>query len=160
MRGGVEPAGGEVEPERDRRRLREELLSIDRVLAFEDAPVRLLRAIGDLANERHEFGRETGEQFLQLRDRRPRLVLLEERVVRMLLETDRVGLLAFQFDDLFEPRAEDGEVVLLLRFLPGLLSLRGDAGEFLDERLAESSSRGRTRGAIRERSRPRPKPAP
>ena len=135
MRGGVEPAGGEVEAERHRRRFREQLLPIDRVLAFEDRAVRLLGAIGDLLDQRHEFRRQAGEERLQFRDRGARLVLLDERVVAMVLEAHRIGFLPLQLNDLFEPRPEGGEVVLLLGFLPRLLRFGGNAGEFLDERL-------------------------
>src|SRR5262245_678258 len=50
MRGGVETSGGEVETERGRRRFREELLPLNRVVAFEDGAIGLARTVGDCAD--------------------------------------------------------------------------------------------------------------
>ena len=52
MCGGVEPPGHEVEAERHRRRFCEELLPIDRVVAFEDRAVRFLGLSAILLDQR------------------------------------------------------------------------------------------------------------
>ena len=115
--------------------LGEHLLPVDGELAFEHALVGLLRRRHDLLHERREFGGQVGEQRLQLRDGGARLVLLDQRVVRVPGEPDRVGLLPLELHDLVENRLEARVVVLLLGLFPHLLRLRGDAGQLLDERL-------------------------
>src|SRR6186997_3012529 len=68
VRGGVEPPSGEVETERRRRRLREELLTIDRVVALEDGTIGLSTALTDRADQRNEFPGEIGEERPQFGD--------------------------------------------------------------------------------------------
>jgi hypothetical protein len=85
VRGGVQPAAAEVEPDRDRRGLGEHLLPLDRELALQHPLVRLLRGRDDRPDERRQLGGKVGEQRLQVGDRGARLVLLDERVVPVVL---------------------------------------------------------------------------
>src|SRR5207302_1742325 len=78
---GVEATRGEVETERDRRSLGEDLLPVDRILALQDRRIRLLATLGDPANQRYEVFREPGEEHLQVGDRCARFVFLDECVV-------------------------------------------------------------------------------
>ena len=137
MGGGVEPAGGEVEADRGGGGFREPALTVGRELAVEHVGARRLAGVRDLTDERGEFLRQPGEDLFHLRGGGPRLVLVEQRVVGVVLVADRLRLLALQRQHLFEQRPEGREVVLGAGLLPRLLGEGGDAGEFLDEPLRD-----------------------
>ena len=59
------------------------------------------------------------------RARRAGLVIVEQRVVLLAAGAEDVRLLPLERDDLFEPRPERGEVLLLPRLDPRLLRGRG-----------------------------------
>src|SRR5213083_2528433 len=114
----VEPARGEVKAYRGRRGLAEDLLAVDRVIAFENLTRRPTARRHDGANQWHEFLAEGGEGLRYLLGGRARFVLVEESIIRHILVADRRGFLAFEMDNLLQPGQERCKVAGLPRLLP------------------------------------------
>ena len=66
----------------------------------------------DLAQQAEGLVAQLAEQRLQPRGGHPRFELVEQRVVRLAVVPDQLGLFALQLDDLLERRQERREVVL------------------------------------------------
>src|SRR5262249_6198373 len=129
----VEPARGEIKPERRRRGLAEHDLSIDREVAMQDVLVRLRRTADDLVEQWHQLTPDIRADTAHLAAGRPRFIFVEQGVVRALAVADRFRLLTLQIDDLLQPRRERGEVVLLAGLLPDVLGPRRHACQLFDE---------------------------
>ncbi len=134
MGGDVEPARVEVEADCRSRRLAENLLAVDRIIAFEDAFLRLLAGGGDGGRQRHQVRAQFGKHPRDLPRGRPRLVFIQQGVVRRFLVADRLGLLLFQVHDFGQPGPESLEIVRLPGFLPNLLGAGGGPRQGLDQR--------------------------
>src|SRR5882762_2036808 len=78
----VEPARGEVKAYRRRGGLAEDLLAVDRVIAFENLTRRPTARRHNGADQRHKFLPEGGEGLRYLLSGRARFVLVEESIIR------------------------------------------------------------------------------
>ena len=78
-----------------------------------------------LGDELAERRGEHGEGLADLRGAHPRLVVLEEHVVRVVVRREALDVLAPEVDDALERRAKRCEVGLLARFHPHLVRLGG-----------------------------------
>src|SRR5205823_257492 len=129
--GDVKPAGLKVETDRLGSASRKSSLGVDRKLALQNLPPRLPFRLSNRRDQWHQLGGQSCKYLANLRGSHPRLVLVEKRIVRMLLVTDRVSLAALEIDDLLQPGLERGEVAFRPRFLPDLLRSRRDTSHLL-----------------------------
>ena len=133
VRGHVEPAGVEVEADRRSRRLAEDALPIDRVVAFQDLMPWPAGEAAMAATSGTSSWRRAANNSVDLACRGAGLVFVEQRVVGRFLVADGLGFFALEGDDAFELGKEIGKAVVTAGLGPNLLGLRGDAGQLLDQ---------------------------
>ena len=110
---------------------REPLLRGDRIRAAHERVLVVRRVF---SHERSELGRQHREDFADLRRAHPRLVVLEQHVVRVVVRCEALDVLSTEIDDALEPGSERREVRFLARFDPHLVRLCGDLRELHRER--------------------------
>ena len=124
---------GRVEP-RERGVVAEALDDLQRVLVLRrDRPGPLHEGVvaldgADLRDQRHELGLQLVEDLAHLDRLHPRLVVVEEDVVRLVVALEAVDVAALQLDRALEMGEEERVVVLGARLRPDVVGVRGGAG--------------------------------
>ena len=132
-RAGCERVHRQVEP-RERRVVAEPLddlqrvrvLRVDRPRALHEGVVAVHRA--DLGDQRHQLGLQVVEDLAHLGGLHPRLVVVEEDVVRLVVAFEALDIAALQLDRALEVGEEEGVVVLGSRLRPHVVGVGGGAG--------------------------------
>jgi len=132
VRGDVEPAGLEVEAHQLEDAPPEARLPRRRERAVEE--VRAERpGAADLRGQRDQSRAQSVEDAAHLRRRHALLVPVEERIVRLAVEADRLGVAPPQGDQLLQERGKDRELILRAGLLPGLAGRDGGLGQLPHE---------------------------
>ena len=101
-------------------------LRLDRPGAFQEGVVALDRA--DVGDQRHELRLQVVEHLAHLGGLHPRLVVVEEDVVRLVVALEAVHVAALQLDRALEVGEEERVVVVGSRLRPDIVGVRGCTG--------------------------------
>ena len=126
VHGQVEPGERLVEAEAPDDLERVRVLRVDRPRAGHEGVVAVDRA--DLGDQRDELSLQVVEHRPHLGRLHPRLEVVEEDVVGLVVALEALDVAALQLDGALEVGEEEREVVLLARLRPDVVRLRGGAG--------------------------------
>ncbi len=101
------------------------VLCVDGPGAGQEGVVAVDRAV--LGDQRHELGFELVEDAPHLRRLHPRLVVVEQDVVRLVVVLEALDVAALQLDGALELGEEEREVVVRARLRPDVMGLGGGA---------------------------------
>ena len=163
MRGAVQPAAVEIVAEPLCDRAAELLLPSFVEVALEDSVVHPVRLAGDRAHHRDQRGLELVEDGAELRGPHARLELVQQRVVRVLAVSQRLGAAARESHDPAQPGREAavvargaGRVPLLERQRGGLRRLHHQVGRQPGLQVVVVARGSQQRGAVAVVVEPRP----
>ncbi len=118
-------------------RLTKLLLQIDRIPAFQRVQVRPPRAGSDRGHKRHQLLAQSAQCGGDFGGLRARFEFIEQRIVRLIVVTNRRGFLPLQLDRPLQQRPEPREVVRLAGLDPQLLAQHRQLCQLFDQRLRQ-----------------------
>src|SRR5205085_1316411 len=110
------------------------------IAALENFHRRFAPGAGDLFHQLHQRPSQARESLPYALGRLSRFKFIQQRIIRILLETHAFGLAFLQLQRLLKPRQKQLEIGLLLRLSPRLLRHYRSAAQFLDQRTGKFPS--------------------